>query len=489
MSNRICRLIGIIIALLSLTEAAAFAGWKGAVIGQDTNGTVTVDTAGTSHIVTLTAYKAFDLVYTTVTQRGVRGPILKSNVGLIRPQAMAIATDSKNRPYVAIVNADERKIPYLFYLNYLVFNGHGWDTQVIDNDVEDLDLNVQIILDFNNRPHIFYVKSNGLLTHAYFDGSAWHFENVGVPVAPTAVMIGPDGTFHVAGVMFTPGQGDQVCEERGLNGSWTGECFDFAGQGAPALGLGSDGTPEVVYGSVDDDPEYFDTVKRARFDGTNWSIDTIFEASTYSLKGEFQAAYYAIDRSGLVKFFIGTYEGDLDYFAQDGNSWDLTDLGKGVDFGSTSLFIPVFSLALDPTGLPHIVFAPNLILTNEIFYQFYAALSLPYLTDQWAGVTSHTVARKTRITGKLTVNNSGTAAASGGFVVKYYLSADDQLDAGDNLLGSTKLTIASGQHRVLTYAFTPTGAVSGEYVIAQIVAPSPQDIANPNNQTAVALIP
>ncbi len=73
MSNRICRLIGIIIALLSLTEAAAFAGWKGAVIGQDMNGTVTVDTAGTSHIVALTAYKGFDLVYTTYNRSGVRG--------------------------------------------------------------------------------------------------------------------------------------------------------------------------------------------------------------------------------------------------------------------------------------------------------------------------------------------------------------------------------------------------------------------------------
>jgi hypothetical protein len=31
--------------------------------------------------------------------------------------------------------------------------------------------------------------------------------------------------------------------------------------------------------------------------------------------------------------------------------------------------------------------------------------------------------------------------------------------------------------------------VSGEYLIAQIVAPSPLDIANPNNQTAVTLIP
>ena len=51
MSNRICRLIGIIIALMSLTEATAFAGWKGAVVGRDMRGTVTVDAAGTSHIV------------------------------------------------------------------------------------------------------------------------------------------------------------------------------------------------------------------------------------------------------------------------------------------------------------------------------------------------------------------------------------------------------------------------------------------------------
>jgi len=91
MSNRVCRLIGIIIALLALTEAAASAGWKGAVIGQDMSGTVTVDAAGTTHMVALSAYKAFDLIYTTFSGRGVRGPILKSNVGLMRPQAMAIA--------------------------------------------------------------------------------------------------------------------------------------------------------------------------------------------------------------------------------------------------------------------------------------------------------------------------------------------------------------------------------------------------------------
>ena len=257
--------------------------------------------------------------------------------------------------------------------------------------------------------------------------------------------------------------------------------------GAPALGLAADGTPEVVYGGVEDNSEYPITVKQARFDGTNWSINTIFENSSFDIV-QFGGPYYAIDPAGLVKLMIWAPNDDLDYYSQDGDSWDLTDLGGGVSLNSR-LLLPNFSLALDPTGLPHIAFAPDDNLTDGIAFQLYAALSLPYLTDQWTGVTASTVARKTRITGKLTVNNSGTAAASGGFVVNYYLSADNQLDPGDKLLGSTKLTIASGQHRVLTYGFTPTGAVSGEYLIAQIVAPSPLDIANPNNQTAVTLIP
>jgi hypothetical protein len=79
----------------------------------------------------------------------------------------------------------------------------------------------------------------------------------------------------------------------------------------------------------------------------------------------------------------------------------MTDLGGGVAFQS-NLFILAFSLALDPIGLPHIAFAPDDNLTDGIAFQFNAALTLPYLTDQWAGVTASTVARKTRITGKLT---------------------------------------------------------------------------------------
>jgi hypothetical protein len=486
MLNRLRRRIMLAIVIVSLAESLAFAGWKGAIVGRDMGGTITVDAAGTCHIVTFTAYKTLDLVYTTYNRSGVRGPLFKSNVGLTDPLAMAIATDSKNRPYVAIINENELSPQFVFDLDYLVFNGHGWDSQVIDNAAAGA-LHVQIIIDSNDHPHILYLKANGFLTQAYFDGSAWHFENAGVPVAPTAVKIAPDGTIHVAGVMFISGQASQVCEERGLNGSWTGECFDSEEGGAPALALAADGTPEIVYGSTENNFNYPDTVKLARFDGTNWSIDTIFEASTYRLE-PFVAAYYAIDSTGLVKLLIGTYNDYLDYFFQHGDSWDLTELGSGVDFRTGPLFIPSISWALDPAGLPHFVFAPDGILTNEIIYQLYAALLSPVLTDQWQRVATKAASGKTVIDGKLLVRNIGTAPASG-YTVNYYLSTDNQLDPSDTLLGRTKLALGAGQHNVVTFNFSHSGAVSGEYLIAAISPNNSPGVVNSDNSVAAALIP
>jgi hypothetical protein len=486
MLNRLRRPVILAIVILSLAESLAFAGWKAGVVGRDMGGVITVDAGGTSHIVTFTAYKGFDLVYTTYNRAGVRGPAFKSNVGVIDPQAMAIATDSKNRPYVAIIDEHDRSIPFVFDLDYLVFNGHAWVSQVIDDAVYDTDLNVQIILDSNDHPHIFYLKSNGFLTHAYFDGSAWHFENAGVPVAPTAVKIAADGTIHVAGFMFTPDGASQVCEERGLNGSWTGECFDSEGAGTPTLALAADGTPEIAYGGWTDDYNFPNTVKLARFDGTNWSIDTIFEASTYSLES-FQAAYYAIDSAGLVKLLIGTYDNHLDYVTQDGDSWAVTDLGTGVSFQS-DLFIPPISWALDPAGLPHFVFEPDSILTHEITYQFYAALLSPVLTDQWQHLATRLASGKTVIDGKLLVSNIGTASASG-YTVNYYLSTDNQLDPSDTLLGRTKLALSAGQHNVVSVNLSHAGAVSGEYLIAAISPNDSPGVVNSGNSVAAALIP
>ena len=88
------------------------------------------------------------------------------------------------------------------------------------------------------------------------------------------------------------------------------------------------------------------------------------------------------------------------------------------------------------------------------------------------------------------MNNIGTAAASGGYTVNYYLSADNQLDPGDNLLGQHEVDDRRPANiGCSAYAFTPTGAVSGEYLIAQMSPEVRLDIVNPTIDVAVALIP
>jgi len=464
------------IGLVALAASPAFAGWKGAVVGLDEGGRLTVDSAGTSHIVSFTAYGGFDLAYTTYNRRGVRGPRFKTNVGLSDALALAIATDSKNRPHVAIINEVAGK--FVFQLYYLDFNGHGWNSQLVDTAlINNAYLYyLQLILDPNDHPHLFYVAANGFLTHAFFDGSAWHFENTGAAVAPTSVRIAADGTVHVAGSSITYGQPTQVCEERGLNGSWTGECFDYSDVGDPAITLAPDGTPEVVYGGMVP-PTYYDVVKMARFDGASWSTQIIFDGNAFGVP-DFQTVVYAFNSAGAVTIMLADGSNDLDYVVQDGNTWALTNLGSGFNYDSD------LSLALDSAGLPHLTFG---IIYQDIF-QLYAALTLPDLSAQWQSVVAHTYPLKTVITGKLLASNIGTAPASG-YTVNYYLSTDNQLDPSDTLLGSAKLALGAGQHKVVTFKFFPSGTVSGEYLIAAISPNNPPGVVNPNNNVAAFLIP
>src|ERR1700691_233204 len=121
---RFRRALALVIGLIAIAAPPAFAGWKGAVVGLDEGGCLTVDSAGTTHIVSFTAYHVFDLAYTTYSRTGVRGPEFKTNVGLSDPKGLAVATDSKNRPHAAVFDS----LPgFVFKLYYLDFNGHGWN--------------------------------------------------------------------------------------------------------------------------------------------------------------------------------------------------------------------------------------------------------------------------------------------------------------------------------------------------------------------------
>jgi hypothetical protein len=92
------------------------------------------------------------------------------------------------------------------------------------------------------------------------------------------------------------------------------------------------------------------------------------------------------------------------------------------------------------------------------------------------------------IDGKLLVSNIGTAPASG-YIINYYLSTDNQLDPSDTLLGRTRLALGAGRHNVVTFNFSHSGAVSGEYLIAAIGPNNSPGVVNSDNSVAAALIP
>jgi len=459
------------IALLSLIEPPAFAGWKVAGVGQCDAGNLAIDSAGTTHILCSRTFSSGSelMYYLTYSPEGRRGPALATRPPVPYPRDLTIMTDSHNRPHVTLIAGTGQLV-------YLDFNGHGWHAQTIDPNLGISGLPaLPLILDSNDHPHIAYAGSSGVLNHAFFDGTSWQIESTGASITPTAIQIAKDGTVHIAGLAGFGYGNSQVCEERGLKGSWTGECFDASGPALPSLALAPDGTPEVVYEGYSSYP--YATIKVAHFDGINWSTESTFDGNAFGVPF-FATAAIAIDSSGRAKVVLEGGDDNLYYVAQEGNTWELTNLGSvGI------LQVYELSLRVDPIGLPHATFWTN----DVINIQLYVALTLPDLSDHWKSVVSHLKSGRTVVTGKLVVNNLGTAPTSGS-TVNYYLSTDNQFDPGDKLLGSAKLAVRAGQSKVLDFTFSPVSSVSGQYLIAVTTPNNSPDEVNANSNIAAALI-
>jgi hypothetical protein len=462
--------------LMCAIASPAMAGWGQAkLIGQGVYGSLAVDSAGTSHIVYVRSARGsgVDLVYVTYNQHRARGTILVTQLPVNVLGGASIAIDSHNVPHVALIG-----YPFggPFQLQYLDLEGNQWHAQTVDPNVLGEGFQAIITplaLDSSDHPHIAYIGSDQSLAHASStDGSGWQIEDTGLPVDPTSIRAGGDGTVHIAGINL---QNEQVCEERGLNGTWSGECFDDATfQNPPCVGLAPGGIPEVVYGDIA-------TAKLARFDGTDWSIRRVADASHLGVNGIYSTAF-AIDSTGSAKImFVGDGKHqELIYGEQQGATFNLTDLGNA-NFGLSDI-----SLAVDSEGLPHATFWAS---TAGGAYQLYAAQTLPDLTGQWLSITPKVSSRGAIVRGQIVVNNLGTSPATG-FKVNYYLSADNQLDQTDELVGNGSIGVGAGQQKVITFTSHPlSGAVSGEYLIASINPGNQIAEANTNNNIAAIQIP
>ncbi len=466
--------IALLLGLLAFAAAPARAEWKAGAIPFCGGGALAVDSAGTSHLVCNDSHGNYDILRSaTFNSLGARGPsaiIPLQGVysGYYYVRSITIATDSRNRPHLALVVGTA----YSIALDYLDIEKGHWRSQTIDT-VDTVGIGApQLTIDANDIPHIAYTAANGLLAHAYFNGGGWQIENLGVQVTPTAIEIAGDGTVHIAGLSNVANQPSQVCEERGANGSWTGECFDYPVV-APSLALAQDGSPEMVY-AVDSGAL---TIKVVRFDGSEWTTQATFDSSASGIS-DFTSFASAIDSAGQVKIVLQDGSYHLQYVVEASNTWSATDLGP----------LPIIyglSLQLDTIGLPHTSFS----MTDYVGFQIYFALLLPDLTDNWQSVASRVMSGKTWVAGRLLVKNIGTAATAKGSTVSYYLSSDAQLDPTDTLLGTAKLAVGAGKQKVVTFKFSPATSVSGEYLIASISPANPPDETNASSTITAILIP
>jgi hypothetical protein len=459
--------IGLVIGL----AAPVYAGWGHAkLIGPGNEGVIAVDAAGESHILyTATVKGTSNLVYTTYNTARERGKELSVPVGVYGQ--LAIALDSHGAPHVAVTTTDSNGLPSA--LSYLSLNGNVWQAQQVAGYVSTYS---PLALDAQDNPHIAYFGGTSL-THAFYDGSAWQFENTGVFMDPSSIKVANDGTVYIAG---TSAADSTVCEADNRNGVWNGTCFDSANlESGVWVGFGAGGAPEIAY--IHNDA----SVNLATFDGTNWTPTVIVDGGLYGVT-DLRSLGFATDSAGFGSVAFTAFGGgggnnDLYYAHQQSDgTWAATYLGGSEEIS----FQPVgVGMDVDRAGAPHIVFGLETPGVDEA----YLAQTLPALAVQWKSVTSATKAGKTRVTGTLQVTNFGTAAAAG-FSVSYYLSADNQLDPSAALIGHSPVALGAGQTRTMQFSLARNGTLSGEYLIAEISTAHPQNEADTSTNVAAGQI-
>ena len=449
-----------------------YAGWGQAkLIGPGNEGVIAVDATGESHILYTKMVKGTqNLVYTTYNTARARGKQLSLPLGVYGQLAMAV--DSHGGPHVAVTTTDSNGIPTA--LSYLSLNGNVWQAQQVAGYVSTYS---PLALDAQDNPHIAYFSGTNL-THAFYDGSEWQFEDTGLSIDPVSIKIAKDGRVYVAGASVND---ESICEADGLNGVWNSTCLD-SGTNIGGIGFAPNGSPEVAYIA-----DQLGSIKLATFDGANSSANVIIDAGFYGVS-DLRNLVFTTDSAGFgsVAFTaFGGGGGNYDLFyghQQSDGTWAVKEL---VSSSEISFFQPVgVGMDVDQAGLPHIVFGPVTPIGN---YEFYGAETLPALDVQWGSVTSAIKGGKTQVTGLLQVKNFGTEAAAS-FTIKCYLSADDQLDPSGTLVGQSAVALGAGQTKTMKFSFAKKESVSNEYLIASISTPNPQNEADTSTNVAVSQI-
>jgi hypothetical protein len=220
----------------------------------------------------------------------------------------SLALDADGQPHISYYDDTNDDLKYAHY------DGISWQIETVDG-ADVVGRFSSLALDATGRPHISYCRwmytpyehSCVDLKYAYYDGATWQIETVetgSLPLFPgwyTSIALDSAGWPHISyGAFYCTG--------------------------------GSPGVPFVC------DP---DTLKYARYDGTNWQIETVDSTGWTGI--DTSLALDTLDRPHISYFNDSSNQ--LKYAYYDGTSWHIETVDNANGYTS---------LALDSADRPHI---------------------------------------------------------------------------------------------------------------------------------------
>ncbi len=312
-----------------------------------------------------------------------------------RGRYSSLAMDSSDSPHVAYCLKNERpdhQDPFpCRALKYAWADGSAWQSVLVDADGDAGD-GASLALDAEGRPHISYITQypdRADLKHAYYNGAAWRIETVHPDIGSSGGLV-------------------------------------------TSLALDSAGRPHIAYYA---DQQSDVALRYAYYDGSGWistTVDTISPCS-WSWSCWIRLAMDGNDHAHIA------YQGSsafIRYAYNDGSAWTTMDVGDKEDWSE-------FSLALDSTGRPHIVYQYE----DELLYASYdgSQWSSTEVTDAQAAVVSLAIDSADRPRIAYVTNPPNTYLA-----LLTYIAFDGTRWLSETLASESTLSLAEGMQLALS---------------------------------------
>ena len=296
-----------------MVPAHAVSAWTIQTVGPSTNGepiSLAIGSNGNPHI----AYSNYP---NTDEQSGTWNITYASwngsawNIQTIAPQIRGqgshLALDSDNNHHICY----DYSSPFESELNYASWTGSNWTIQTIDQSSLSI-TEEYLVIDSHNNPHVLYTEGNNLM-YASWTGSNWTIQTVDSVVASS--------TFY-------------------------GDSFALDSSNYPHILYGVQTGTATYYG----EPTVLYNVKYADWNGSGWSIQTVFTNAT-------SFSNIALD-SHSYPHFTYTINGPLKYASWNGSTWKTQTIDSKPGYNDAGFYASDVCtssfLTIDQHNNPHI---------------------------------------------------------------------------------------------------------------------------------------